>query len=148
MLVTLDQQTALVVGREVHRADHPVAPALAQPTLRGVQQRTGSLGVVLTLEPAEQAPLVVLEAVEVPIDVRADPPDCPAIAPGEEVLRFGVLEEGVLLPVQPLLDVHQQRRDPIGLVTIEPPGKLDERSQLAPVRDRSYIERHAGGHAT
>jgi hypothetical protein len=29
MLVTLDQQATLVVGREVHRADHPVASALA-----------------------------------------------------------------------------------------------------------------------
>ena len=33
-LVALDQQAALVVGREVHRADHPVAAALAQPRPR------------------------------------------------------------------------------------------------------------------
>jgi hypothetical protein len=37
MLVTLDQQAALVVGREVHRTDNPIPSALAQPGLGGVQ---------------------------------------------------------------------------------------------------------------
>ena len=92
-----DQDADLVVGREVHRADHPVAPALAQPSLGGVQQRTRRLGVVLALKPAKQAPLVVLELVEVPIDVGADTTDRPPVAIGEEVLRLGVLEERVLV---------------------------------------------------
>jgi hypothetical protein len=96
MLVALDQHAALVVGREVHRADHPVAPALAQPALGGAEQRRGGLGVVLALEPAEQAPVVALELVEVAIDVGADPPDGAPVAPGEEVLGLGVLEERVL----------------------------------------------------
>ncbi len=36
MLVALDRQTALVVGGEVHRTNHPITAALTQPRLGGV----------------------------------------------------------------------------------------------------------------
>lgn len=137
-----DQHADLVVGREVHRADHPVATALAQPSLRGVQQRTRRFRVVLALEPPKQTPLVVLEFVEVPIDMGADATDRPPIAVGEEVLSFSVLEEGILALVQPLLQFHHQRRDPVGLVAIEPPRELDERAQLVLGADRADFDVH------
>ena len=138
-LVAFDQQAALVVGREVHRADHAVAPARAQPLLGGVQQRARGLGVVLALKPAEQPPLVVLKLVEVVVDVRADPPNHSPVAVGQEELGLGVLEERVLLTIQPLLEVHQQRRHPVGLVAIQPPGKLDEGVQLGLGGDRADL---------
>ena len=56
----------------------------------------GRLGVVLALEEAEQAPVVALELVEVAVDVGGDAADRLAVAPGEEVLGLGVLEERVL----------------------------------------------------
>ena len=96
-LEALDEHAALVVHREVHRADHAVAPARAQPALGGGQQRRGGLRVVLALEEAEQAPGVVLELVEDAVDLRGDAPDRAAVAPGEEVLGLAVLEERVLL---------------------------------------------------
>ncbi len=67
-------------------------------------------------------------------------PDRPPVAPRQEILGLGVLEERVLLLVQPVLQVHQQRRHPVGLVTIEPPRQLDERIQLAPGSDRADLD--------
>ena len=101
-VVALDEQAALVVGREVHRADHPVAAALAQPRRGGLEQRAGDLRVVLALEEAEQPPVVALELVEVAVDVGADPAHELSVPPGQEVLGLGVLEERVLLPVEEL----------------------------------------------
>jgi hypothetical protein len=142
MLVAGDQHADLVIGGEVHRADHPIPAALAEPALRGVQQRACSLGVVLALEPAEQAPSVVLELVEVLIDVGADATNRTAVAVGNEVLRLRVLEEWVLALVEAFLQVHHQRGDPLGLVAIQPPRQLDEDAQLAPGPDRSDLNSH------
>ena len=55
-LVALDEQAALVVGREVHRADHPVSAALTEPSLGGLEQRARRLRVVVDLEEAEEPP--------------------------------------------------------------------------------------------
>ena len=122
-LVALDQQAALVVGREVHRADHAVAPALAQPVSRGLEQRPRpTSGSSSALEEAEQAPVVALELVEVVVDVGADPAHGLAVAPGQEELDVGVLEERVLAPVQELPPLAHERGDPVRLVTIEPPS--------------------------
>ena len=44
---------------EVHRADHAVAAALAQPARRGVEQRVDDLLIILEVEKAEEAPAVV-----------------------------------------------------------------------------------------
>jgi hypothetical protein len=61
----------------------------------------------------------------------ADPSNRASVTVSEEVLGLGVLEERVLLPIQPLLDVDQKWWNPVGLITIEPPRQLDERVQLA-----------------
>ena len=78
-----------------------------------------SLLVVLTLEKAEQAPLVVLKLVEAVVDMGADPPDRTPVAPGEEVLGLGMLEEGVARRLEPISHIEQERRDPARLVAVE-----------------------------
>ena len=85
-LVALDQHAALVVHREVHRADHPVAATLAQPGRGGVEERRRHLGVVLELEEAEVPPGVALVLVERAVDLGADPAHHPAVAAGQEQL--------------------------------------------------------------
>ena len=107
-LVPLDEETALVVGGEVHRADHPVAPAPGQPGLGRIEQRSRDLGVVRALEEAEQPPLVSLELVQALVDVGADPADRLIATPGEEVLRLGVLEERVPAAVEVALALGDQ----------------------------------------
>ena len=54
--------------------------------------------------------------------------------------RLGVLEERVLGGIELLLQIAQQRRHPAGLVTIEPPRKLDEGVQIAPGCHRADLE--------
>jgi hypothetical protein len=79
------------------------------------------LGIVLALKPPEQAPLVAMKLVEVLIDVRADASHRLPVAIGEEILRLRVLEKRVLVLIEALLHVPQERRDPLGLVAINLP---------------------------
>src|SRR5436189_2361409 len=102
-LVAVDEQAALVVGREVERADHPLAAALAVPALGCLEQRIGDLLVVDRLEEPEQAPLVVLDLVQAMVDVRRDPPDDLPVALRKKVLGLSVLEERILLTIEVLL---------------------------------------------
>jgi hypothetical protein len=95
-LVPLDEETALVVGGEVHRADHPVAPAPGQPGLGRIEQRSRDLGVVRALEEAEQPPLVSLELVQALVDVGADPADRLIAPPGEEYSAWACSKNGFL----------------------------------------------------
>ena len=64
------------------------------------------------------------------------------VAPGEEVLGLGVLEERVPLTVQELASLEHERRHPVRLVTIEPPGQLDEGREVALGGDRPDVETH------
>ena len=141
-LVALDQQAALVVGGEVHRA-RPCGRGRARaasPRPRRAARRPPR--VVLALEEAEQPPVVVLELVEVAVDVGADPAHRLAVAPGEEVLGLGVLEERVLARGPgTACRSRDERRDPVRLVTIEPPRQLDEARQVAPRGDRPDLDR-------
>src|SRR4051812_16710016 len=81
---------ALVVHREVHRADHPVTPAGAEPVRRGLEQRREDLRVVLELEEAEQPPRVAVVGVERAVDLSADPPGHPPVAASQEEPRLAV----------------------------------------------------------
>jgi hypothetical protein len=94
-LEAIDENAALVVDREVHRADHAIAAVGRQPARRGVEQRRQDLGVVLELEEAEHAPAVAVEAVEGVVVLGGDPAHHAAVAQGQEQLRGAVLEVGV-----------------------------------------------------
>lgn len=72
----------------------------------------------------------------------ADPADWTPVAVGEEVLRFGVLEERVAALIKELLYVHQERGDPFGLIAVEPPRQLDEGVQLTSGDDRANLDAH------
>ncbi len=144
-LVAGDEQPALVVGGEVERADHVVAAALAQPAAGRLEQRGGDLGVVLALEEAEHAPVVVVELVEALVDLGGDPADDAVAAAGQEVLGLGVLEERVLAPVEVALALADQRRHPLIDAFVEAKRQEDELAQLATAGDGGDCELgHAG----
>ncbi len=132
-LEALDQHAALVVHGEVHRADHAVAPALAQPLGGGVEQRGERLGVLLHLEEAEHPPGVVVELVEGGVDLRAHAADGTAVAPGQEELALAVLEERVQPAGQEHVPLELEGRDPGRPDSMQPERQIDE---LAPVRKR------------
>jgi hypothetical protein len=136
------EQPALVVGREAHGPDEPVAVALQHPRRGGVDERAGGLLVVLALEPAEEPPPVALELPEVAIDVGGDPPHDAAVPLGQEVLRLGVLEERVAPAVELLADEQAQRRDPVRLVPVQAVRQVDEGPQVASSAHRPDAQCH------
>ena len=141
----LDQHAALVVHREVHRADHVVAPARAQPLLGGVEQRRQDLGVVLELEEAEHPPAVAVVGVERVVVLGADAADDPPVAAGEEQLGVAVLEERVEAAGEEDAAARGAAGAPRRRSRVQPVRELDELPQVPPRgdgRDSDDTERH------
>ena len=144
-LVALDQHAALVVGGEVHRAEHPIPAPGAHPLCRGLDQSAPDLGVVDRLEEPEHAVIAALELGPALVDLGGDPAHDLAAALGDEVLGFGVAEEGVLVSIQESAPVEDQRRHPRG-VAVEAEGQLYEPVEVPPARHRTHCQRcHRGG---
>ena len=57
---------------------------------------------------------------------RGDPADDFTVALGDEIVRFGMLEERVVLAVEELLDLGAKRRDPVEVPPVEFVGQVDE----------------------
>ena len=137
---SLDQHAALVVHREVHRADHPVAAALAEPVRRRVEQGPRRLRVVLQLEEAEHPPGVVVEVVERGVDLGADPAHHAAVAARQEQLRLTVLEERVEARAEEQPALYPQRGNPLFLVSMQPERKLYELAHIAARGDGLHLD--------
>ena len=123
-LVALDQEPALVIGGEVHRAEQPLAAALADPILGGPEQGFEDLGVVLGLDEAELTVLAALELVPAAVDLGGDPPDGLAVSPGEEVFGIGMLEVG-FFSWRGTGGAHRSEAEPTGC-PMQPHRQLDE----------------------
>src|SRR4051795_3478950 len=143
-LEALDEHAGLVVHREVHRADHAVAPALPQPRRGRVEQRGEHRGVVLELEEAEHAPLVAVGGVEGVVDLSADAPGHAARAARQEQPRVAVREERVLAPAEERVALQTQRGDPLRRGRVQPEGKLDELPQVGPRPHGAHFHGHGG----
>jgi hypothetical protein len=135
-LVALDQNADLIVGGEVHRAEQTAAPLAPCPLGGGAEQSGGHLGVVGRLEEAEHRVAATLVLIPAMVDLDRDAADRLAVALGEEVLGLAVLEVGVLLAVEELHPLEDQRRHPLRLVAVQAEGDLDEALQLALAADR------------
>jgi hypothetical protein len=142
-VVALDEDAALVVGGEVHRPEQPLAASLPHPGLGRVEERGEDRGVAVGLDEAELAVVAALVLVPAPVDLGGDPADrLPlAVAPGEEVLRLGVVEEGVLGAIEESASLGDQWRHP-GRTPVEAEGELDEAGQIAPAADRPHLDGH------
>ena len=76
----------------------------------------------------------MLAVMGVVLDGR-DAADWAAVPDGEEILRFGVLEEGILARREEGPDVHPQLRHPQWVAAVQVVRKADEPLQTAPVRN-------------
>ena len=115
------------------RAAH--APAL-QPRLGGLEQRCEHLGIVLALEKAEMPGRIAVALEMEPIDLGADPSDRAVAAQRQPVRDLGMLEVGVLLGVQMLQALEQERLHPVRVARVQPRRHLQKLLQRAPVLDR------------
>ncbi len=75
------------------------------------------------------------------IHVSGDPAHGLMAAPGQEVLRLGVLEERVALAVQVALALGDQRRNPVVCALVQPPGQTDERAHVRAAANRANLDR-------
>src|SRR5690606_30359118 len=98
--------------------------------------------VPLDLEKAEEPERLLVELDVRPIHDRGDPAHHPVTAPGEEILYAGVLMEGVLVPPQHRHEVGTERRDPVRIPGVDPPGQIDETPQVSPATHR--LDPHRG----
>src|SRR5207344_3079902 len=83
------------------------------------------------LEEAEHRVVAALVLVPAAIEVGADAADRLAVALGDQELGLAVLEPGVLLAVEELHPLEDQRRHPLLAVAVQAEGNLDEALQLA-----------------
>ena len=139
-LVSLDQDAALFVHREVRGPDHPLHPARPQPCLGGAQQGLQHLLVVLELEEPVPAPLLLLVVVERVVDLGGDPSHDPPVAPGDEVLGLAMAEERVHPPVQEQPALELRQGDPQRVVSMQSERQVDELFQVSPAGDRCDLD--------
>jgi hypothetical protein len=83
-----------------------------------------------------------VEVVELLVDHRRDPADGLAVALGDEVLGVGVLEVRVLLLVEELLALPDERRDPALVVAVDRERQLDEALEVRARADGADFDRH------
>src|SRR6202011_615281 len=102
----------------------------AEPAGGRVEQPTRDLDVVLELEKAEPSPARVVVVVERVVDLRGHPPDHAPIAPGEEVGRLAVAEEGVQPAGQEQPPLELQRWHPQRVVSMQSKREVDEALQV------------------
>src|SRR5262249_33556601 len=115
-------------------------PALrAHPLLRGREQGREDLGIVLGLDEAELAVVAALVLIPTAVDLGGDAPHRLSVAPGQEVLGLRVLEVGVLLLVQEVAALIDQRRHPRRAL-VQAEGKLDEPVELTAALHGTYLD--------
>ena len=149
---TLDEQAALIVERGICRPADRRHALRVEPVLRGIEQAAGSLGIVVALEEAEEAPLLLVSLDVAGVHDRRDPADIAAIPHGEERPALRPVIERVRSEAKQLLLRHDQRRYPARVVPVDPPRQLDEPLPLRAGVHRSNDDfrqgrLHVGGNA-
>ena len=142
---TFDQQADGMVHRRIHRAADGCAPLGFEPGGRRVEQSVGDSLVIDTLEEAEEADPVVV-ALEMPNIVdRGDSPDDLFAALRQKGLNaVAFVERGFFEPDQ-FLFVHADGGDPVGIVFVELPWKVQKGATLpeAPrLDDANFFHRY------
>ena len=94
-------------------------PAGLEPRLGLGEERARDLGVVDGVEEAEEAGVVLVALEVLAVDLRGDAADALAVLVRDEDGALGVLEERVLLRVEPILQVHVERADVVRVVPVD-----------------------------
>ena len=132
---TLDQQPHLLVDRQVERSAHAPHALIAEPAFGGPEQRREGLCAVLGVQHPEEAGCVGVALEMQRVDLRADPPDRSAAAPGDPRLPPGVLEVRIAAGRQMEAALDDERLDPGRVGCEDPAGHLDEAIQAGPAFD-------------
>ena len=134
------RQPDLLVDRERERAARALHPLAAKPALGAREELARDLGVVDGVEEAEEARVVVVALEVLAIDLRGDATDALAVAVRGEDGALGVLEEGVLLRVEPILQVHVERADVVRIVLVDVVDDVQEVLERPPHRGLANLD--------
>ena len=141
----LDQQAALVVHREVHRADHVVAPVRAQPRAAAASSSGGRMsGASSSSRKPNMPQRWPWKRVELVVVLGRDPAHDAPVALGQEQLRVAVREERVLAAHQEDPALQPQRGDPDPGARVQPVRELDELPSVPSRRDGTHDHAHEG----
>ncbi len=122
----LDEGAHLLPDVEGEGPAHALHVPRREPPLGRIEQGVRHLRVVDRVEEAEEAGVVLVDAQVLAVDGRRDAAHEPAVAPRREDRALAVLEERVLLRVQPCADVHFERRHEAGVAAKDLVTDLDE----------------------
>ena len=122
----VDQQPQLVVQRRVGRPAETVDVLIVEPLPHGVEQPVGGFLIVDAVEESEESSAIVVMGDVSLVENRGDPPADLAVAIGQEGLARVPIVERVLPIVDHLLLAAPQRRDPVGIVAVERPRKVEK----------------------
>ena len=124
---TSNPHSSLVRG--VHRPQQPLQARLAGPAEDRLEQPAADGGVVHRLEEAEEGGGLFGHAVVIAIDDAGDAAHVLPAPGGDPELHHGVLEQRVGVG-EHLLQVHQQRRDPVGVIPVNAVADLQEAQHI------------------
>ena len=122
----LDEQTALVVERGIGRPANRRHALTMQPVLGRIKQAPRRLGIVVALEEAKEAPLLLVALDVAGIHDRRDPPHIAATPGRQERPALRPLVKGVRPEPEQFFLRHDERRHPARIVAIDSPRQLDE----------------------
>ena len=130
MVMTLDQQAGFFPDRQRDRAEHAGHALGLEPAFGRGDQGGAGFG-IFRLEQAEIAgarthALFDRLGQRQLVEMRGNAADHLVSAPGEEILSLGMVEEGILARRQQAVDFGLERRHPIGIIGVEPPGQVDK----------------------
>src|SRR5205823_286082 len=93
---------------------------------------------------AEHAGVVLVDLQVFLIDLRRDTADTFSVLVSEPRRPLGVLEERVLLLIEPLRDVHVERADPVRVVRVDVFDDIEEGSEafLVSLAKLADLDRH------
>ena len=100
IVVSFDEQSALVVRARIHRSANGLHAAGLGPLGDFVKKRVRQSLVVDALEEAEESRLLFVILVVVVVDDADDAADALAVFVGDDRMHVGVLEERILRHVQ------------------------------------------------
>ena len=145
MLKAQHLDAVAVEGRESLRADERVHAARPRPVKDRAEERVRHGLVIHAFEEGELRLFRFVIFVEGFVDARADASHILAVTDSEEKIRFGVLEEGMLLAVERQVRVHEKRRHPLRTVLVELVGKFNKTLDLFFVTGVHFFDGKHGG---